>query len=165
MFGPSSLCFGFIDARVLLIGEEFEVFEFVEVVILFGVVGTGCADDFALVGLYKGRDDVADIHGVIFLVVLVLLRLGTHWQVVIFFVLGLVNQRALFSLLLLPLLLQKLRLSFSLYLEQVVKSCCLVVPVIDDVGPCLGGIHRLLLHLFEDHFVDFDLIFAHHDAF
>lgn len=137
MFGAGSGRFGLVDAGVLLVGEKFEVFKFVEVVFLFGLEAWR-SDDFVLVGLHQGRYDVADVHGIVLIVVFwILLRFGPNWQVIILLALGLVDQWTLLPLLLLLLLLQHFRLPLRLYFEQVIQGGGLVMSVIQNVGPGL----------------------------
>ena len=68
---------GLVDARVLTVGEEFGVLDLVKLAVL-GLLAVlephfSCMHDSGLVSLYEGGDDVADVHGVIFGVVSVLL--------------------------------------------------------------------------------------------
>ena len=165
----------FIDARCLLLGEEFEFFEFVEIGIILFELLVGL-DQLFLVGFDQGGDDVADIHGVIFGMFLVLLDSGLFLRDVVsllFDVLRPVNDRALVSFLLRNLhgegdgrvVIEDGRFFLGLDLEEVVEGSDVVVPVVDHVVPDLPTLHAQLLQLLNQPLVGLDDVFTHHDPF
>ena len=125
------MCSRFVDAGILFVGEKFEVLNFIEVVFSSYVTKPHTADYLGFVCFYQGGDNVADIHGVIFGIVFVLLVRLAGRDIVIFFALRLVDQRTLLSLLTVFFLLRKLWISICLDFEQVVERSDLVVSVVD----------------------------------
>lgn len=74
---------GFVDTGIFLIGEKFELLQFVEIGLFFSVGEASTGDNPVLICFHQRRDDIADIHGIVFGVVLVLLGSRLDGNVVI----------------------------------------------------------------------------------
>lgn len=118
-FWSSRMYFGLVNAWILFVGKQFKILHFIEIVFLSVLTKLITCNKSIFICLNKRRNDIAYIHGVIFGIVLILfLSFIACWEIIVS-LLRFINQRALlpFLFLLLFLFLQKLRISFSLYLQ------------------------------------------------
>jgi hypothetical protein len=155
LVGDGVVDVGFVNAACFLFGEEFHLVHFVEIIPFDCYLGDLAADEFVFVGLDERGDDVAGIERIVAGGILAFLG-------------------GLFALLQERLLLDvgpkdegavaadvpELRLGIAVHLplEQVVVGGDVVVSVVDDVVPDLGGVHALLGHHMHQSLVGFDVV-------